>query len=318
MGTPLQRDRAGSPPTRARPLRHTEAKRPGNGAAPASGAISPVSAQWGMSARDLATAVLLLTVAGASVGPVRAGQPAEARRLPIESAQHLFYTSRYTVAADQALQLINETPTDLAAFELRTSALHFQIRRAMGNAKDRKAALAACGSCPALLEVFLAEIGRGRAAAKARLVEAPADEQAMYYLAKIDLSYLWMQLSTLGKRTGWDEYWESKRLLETVLKNNPSHLRARVAQAWMDYIVGSRVPWGTRWLMGGGNKDRGVRAMRNAAAAPGDFYSEVEADFALWEMLVREGKRAEALPIAKDLLAKFPENEDLAKLVSGG
>jgi len=188
----------------------------------------------------------------------------------------------------------------------------------MGNGKDRKAALAACASCPALLEVFLSEFKRGRAAANARLVEDPTDEQAMYYLAKTDFSYVWLQLSTLGKRTGWDEYWEARRHLEIVLKNNPSHLRARVAQAWMDYIVGSRVPWGTRWLMGGGNKDRGLQTMRSAAAAPGDVYSEVEADFALWEMLVREGKRNEALPIAKDLFAKFPDNDDLAKFVSGG
>ncbi len=270
-----------------------------------------------MSAWGLAILLVFLVASGAPARQAGAGQPADHQPTPLETAQHHFYSSRYTVAADQALQLISTTPTDLAAFELRTSALHFQIRRAMGSGKDRKAALAACPSCPALLEVFLAEFRRGRAAAKARLVEAPADEQAMYYLAKIDFSYVWLQLSTLGKRTGWDEYWEARRNLETVLKNNPSHLRARVAQAWMEYIVGSRVPWGTRWLMGGGNKDRALRAMRAAAAAQGDTYSEVEADFALWEMLVRDGKRNEALPIAKDLLAKFPDNEDLAKFVGG-
>jgi tetratricopeptide (TPR) repeat protein len=235
-----------------------------------------------MSARGLAIVLLVLAASAARAHQSGAGQPAEHRSAALEAAQHHFYSSRYAVAADQALQLINTTPTDLAAFELRTSALHFQIRRA-----------------------------------KARLAEAPTDEQAMYYLSKINFSYVWLQLSTLGKRTGWDEYWEARRHVETVLKNNPSHLRARVAQAWMEYIVGSRVPWGTRWLMGGGNKDRGVRAMRNAAAASGDFYSEVEADFALWEMLVREGKRAEALPMAKDLLTKFPDNEDLAKFLGG-
>ena len=268
-----------------------------------------------MSAR---LAIVLFLLAGSDArAQAGTGQPADSRSSALETSQHHFYSSRYTVAADQALQLISATPADLAAFELRTSALHFQIRRAMGNGKDRKAALAACSSCPALLEVFLAEFKRGRAAAKARLAEAPADEQAMYYLSKIDFSYVWLQLSTLGKRTGWDEYWEARHHVEAVLKGNPSHLRARVAQAWMEYIVGSRVPWGTRWLMGGGNKDRGLRAMRAAAAAQGDFYSEVEADFALWEMLVREGKRAEALPMAKDLLAKFPDNEDLAKFVSG-
>jgi hypothetical protein len=235
----------------------------------------------------------------------------------LEAAQRLFYTSKFSAAADQALQLITETPSDLAAFELRISALHFQIRRASGNGKDRKAAMAACRACPALLEVFLAEFKRGRAAARQRLAEAPDDEQARYYLAKIDTSYLFLQLSTLGKRTGWDEYWEAKRQLEKVLEKNPGHLRAQVARAWMDYIVGTSVPWGARWVMGGGSRDRGLRQMRAAAAASSDFYSEVEADFALWEMLTRDGKRDEAVPVARELLARFPENEELARFISG-
>ena len=76
----------------------------------------------GMSARKLAAVIIVLTVAGVAVPPVRAGQPADNRSPALEAAQHHFYSSRYTVAADQALQLINATPSDLAAFELRTSA----------------------------------------------------------------------------------------------------------------------------------------------------------------------------------------------------
>jgi hypothetical protein len=34
-------------------------------------------------------------------------------------------------------------------------------------------------------------------------------------------------------------------------------LRARVARAWIDYIVDTRMPLGTRWLLGGGNKNAG-------------------------------------------------------------
>ena len=155
------------------------------------------------------------------------------------------------------------------------------------------------GPCPPLLEVFSAEFKRGREAARQRLAEAPNDEEAMSYLAKIDTSYLFLQLSTVGKRTGWDEVLGSKRLLEKVLEKNPNHLRAQVARAWMDYVVGTRVPWGTRWVMGGGSRDRGLRDMREAATETGDFYSEVEADFALWEMLMRDGKRDQAVPVAR-------------------
>ena len=109
----------------------------------------------------------------------------------------------------------------------------------------------------------------------------------------------------------------AKRLLEKVLEKNPNHLRAQVARAWMDYIIGTRVPWGTRWVMGGGSRDRGLRDMRDAASETGDFYSEVEADFALWEMLMRDGKRDQAVPVARELLARFPENEELTRFISG-
>lgn len=236
---------------------------------------------------------------------------------PLDEAQRLFYLSRFAEAAERAHTRTIEAPQDLAAFEVRTSALHFQIRKAMGPGKDRKAALRACASCPGLLEVFFAEITRGTAAARARLAEAPDDEEAMYYLAKIDLSYLWMQLSTLGRRTGWDQYWEAKRLLEAVRAKSPGHVRAMVAGAWMDYIVGTRVPWGTRWVMGGGSKDRALRTLREASRQQADFYARVEADFAMWEMLAREGRRSEALPVAQSLLARFPENDELAKFVRG-
>ena len=142
----------------------------------------------------------------------------------LEAAQRLFYTSKFAAAAEQALQLVTQSPTDLAAWELRTSALHFQIRRASGTGKDRKAAMAACKACPPLLEVFSAEFKRGRAAARQRLAEAPNDEQAMYYLAKIDTSYLFLQLSTLGKRTGWEEDLGSEAAARTGAGEEPESL----------------------------------------------------------------------------------------------
>ena len=96
------------------------------------------------------------------------------------------------------------------------------------------------------------------------------------------------------------------------------HVRARVARAWMDYIVGTSVPWGTRWVMGGGNKSRGLKMVREAAVTPADYYTRVEAQFGLWEMLARDGKRDEAVGVAKELLVKFPENKDLARFIESG
>jgi hypothetical protein len=58
--------------------------------------------------------------------------------------------------------------------------------------------------------------------------------------------------------------------------------------------------------------------VKEAAATPADFYTRVEAQFGLWEMLTRDGKRGEAVVVAKELLVKFPENKDLARFVETG
>jgi hypothetical protein len=34
-------------------------------------------------------------------------------------------------------------------------------------------------------------------------------------------------------------------------------------------------------------------------------------------MLMRDGKRDQAVPVARELLARFPDNEELAKFVAG-
>jgi hypothetical protein len=55
--------------------------------------------------------------------------------------------------------------------------------------------------------------------------------------------------------------------------------------------------------------------VREAAETASDYFTKVEAQFALWEMLAREGRRDQALVVAKELLAKFPENRDLTRFV---
>jgi hypothetical protein len=233
----------------------------------------------------------------------------------LDDAQRLFYTALYAEAAAAAHELTEADPGNLAAWEVRTSALHFQLRRLVGETKDKKAAFAKCAECPQLLAAFLADVNTGRAAARDRLAGNPMDEEAQFFLGKMDLSYLWLQLATLDRRTGWKEYWEAKDLLAAILEKNPERVRARVARAWMDYIVGTRVPWGTRWVMGGGNRGRALKMVREAADAPGDYFTQVEARFALQEMLTREGKHDEAVGVAKDLLMRFPDNKELAKFV---
>jgi hypothetical protein len=237
----------------------------------------------------------------------------------LDEAQRLFYSARYEAAAATALEVRVEEPGNLAASELRSSALLFQLRRALGDLSrkdiDKDKAWKACAECPGLLAAFQTEIDHGRSAARARLAADPADDDARFFLGKLDLNYVWLQLGTLGRRTGWSEYWEARSSLDELLKRRPDHVRARVARAWIDYIVGTKMPRGVRWMLGGGNKKKGLLAVREAAAVEGDPYVQAEAGFALWDMQVREKQLAEAVTTARDLARDFPENPELVRFI---
>lgn len=243
------------------------------------------------------------------------GQPGPADVPRLSDGQHLFYSGQYEAAAAIALALRSSEAETLAAYELRTSALHFQIKRALGETANKSKAFTACVRCPDLMSSFLSDTSAGQALARARLRTNPQDESAMFFLGKLDLNYVWLQLGTLGRRSGWNEYWEARHTLDALLKRNPAHVRARVARAWIDYIVDTKLPRGTKWLLGGGNKKRALLIVREAADAEADFFIQVEAAFALWEMQVRERNIAEAVVTARGLARDFPENQDLVRFL---
>jgi hypothetical protein len=261
-----------------------------------------------------AVAIAILLHAGARPSRLHA-QDGAIDPSAIDEAQRLFYTGQYRAAAAAALALRSSDPDNLETYEVRTSALHFQIKRALGNTTNGSKALPGCAACPALLSDFFSDIARGQTIARARLKAAPGDEAALFFLGKIDLNYVWIQLGTLGRRAGWNEYWEARRSLEAALKQNPGHVRARVARAWMDYIVDTRVPWGTKWILGGGNKQQALRVVAEAARAETDFFIQAEAGFALWEMQVRERNFTGAMVTARSLARDFPDNQDLVKFL---
>ena len=243
----------------------------------------------------------------------RAGAARISAEDAIQGAQAAFYTARYEEAAELTLGPCEAD--NFEACELRGSALHFELKRAIGNPKDKDKAFKACETCSALLSAFLKDTSRGQAAARAALRANPADEAALFFLGKIDLNYVWLHLGTLGKKTGWDEYWEARRSIEAVLQRNPRHVRAKVARAWIDYIVDTRMPRGTRWVLGGGNKKRALTALREAAETDTDFYTSAEARFALWDIQVRERNVAEAVVVARELARDFPANADLPRFL---
>jgi hypothetical protein len=230
----------------------------------------------------------------------------------LADAQISFYNARYAVAAAQTLELPAADQDDPAICELRASAWLFQLKSLIGDRSDRSAALAACVTCPELVGAFFRDTVRGQTLARARLMSNASDEAALFFLGKIDLNYLWLQLGLLGHRTGWYEFHEARRSLDAVLEHNRLHVRARVARAWIDYIVDTSMPRGTKWLLGGGNKNHALLAVRQAASTEADFFSHAEAAFSLWDMQVREGHTGEAVQLARELARVFPENRQLA------
>ena len=233
----------------------------------------------------------------------------------LADAQRLFYNGDYAAAADLARTLRSGNSADLAAYELLTSALHFQIREAMGKGTDRNKALAACAGCPALLSAFKEETARSLAVARGRLKVNARDDVARFYLGKLNLNHVWLYLGTLGRRTAFGEYREARRSMEALLARNPAHVRARVAHAWIEYIVDTRVPFGFQWMLGGGDRKKALATVKAAAGEETDFFVRTEARFALWEMQIREKLVADALVTARTLLVDFPGNRDLVKFV---
>ena len=233
-------------------------------------------------------------------------------RPTLDDAQRLFYNARYEAAAALALALRASDVHGLASDELRSSALLFQLKALLEGRADKEGALKNCATCPDLIADFLADIRHGQNLARTTLRSTPGDEAALFFLGKLDLNYVWLQLGPLRRKTGWDEYWEARRSLDAVLAHNPRHVRARVARAWIDYIVDTKMPWGTRWLLGGGNRRHALTEVREAAQMESDFFSHAEAEFALWNIEVREHDLARATDVARRLAHDFPDNRELA------
>ena len=252
----------------------------------------------------------------ARVEAVQAGTdhgPPSADPAALRHAHLSFYNGRYLEAAAEALAVRADQPDDLAGYELRTSALLFQLKQTLASRSklDKREALKQCDLCAQWTATFLSDTEHGQVLARTRLATSPSDEPALFFLAKLDLNYVWLQLELLGRKKGWNEYWEARRSLDALLTQDPQHVRGRVARAWIDYIVDTKLPRATRWILGGGNRRRALLAMRQAATTDAEFFVRTEAAFALWDMEVRERNIPQAIAVARGLVLDYPENRDL-------
>jgi hypothetical protein len=270
----------------------------------------PIFSQSRRRSTDIRSTYTVVAIVVLSAAVADAQSPAK----PLDEAHRAFYNASYDTAAALTLEPCDRAG-ELAACELRTSSLLFQLRRLIGDAKDQDKAWTQCATCPALFAAFKISMAKGVTTARAMLAQHPEDDDTEFLLGKLDLNYVWLQLGTLGRRTGWSEYWEGRKSLDNVLARRPGHVRAIVARGWIDYIVATKMRRGTRWLLGGGNKKRGLLAIRDAAALDSEFFTRAEARFALWDMQVRERDMPNAAATAAVLLRDFPENPELKRFV---
>jgi hypothetical protein len=264
----------------------------------------------------VAAAAALVAASARAQDPSSAVEAAAVVAPDLGEAQRHFYNGHYVESGALTSALCSPDREGLTACELRSSTLLFQIKRALADQVDKPKAFKACVPCAEWFATFRSVTSSAQAVARARLQASPQDEEARFLLGKIDLNYVWLQLGVLGRKTGWGEYWEARKSLEAVLKQNPGNVRARVARAWIDYIVDTQLPRGTRWVLGGGNKKRGLSAVREAAATDADPFIRAEAGFALWDMQVREKNLPGAVETARALARDFPENEELRKFLA--
>ena len=94
--------------------------------------------------------------------------------LTLSDAQREFYNARYDNAAAQTLELRTTDPEDLAAHELRASALLFQLKNALGPSRDKQKGFKGCVPCPQWMTAFLEDTASGQAVARRRLAADPA------------------------------------------------------------------------------------------------------------------------------------------------
>ncbi len=180
----------------------------------------------------VAMCIASMTNPGAG-GPFQSSSERPALDRPtLSDAQRLFYNARYEAAAALALDIRASDTQDLPNDELRSSALLFQLKALLEGRPDNEKALKNCATCPQLIAEFLTDIRHGQALARTTLRSTPSDEAALFYLGKLDLNYVWLQLGPLRRKTGWDEYLGSetvpRRGARTQSAARPRARRTRV------------------------------------------------------------------------------------------
>lgn len=157
---------------------------------------------------------------------------------------------------------------------------------------------------------FLAEIDKSLSLCDARLKKNPNDTGALYAQGiayGIRSDYFWVV-----EKSWYDSLRDAtaaRRAHNRVAELEPNNVDARLVQGLHDYIVGS-LPWTYRMLgfLAGihGDKAKGIRTVEEVAR--NGKLNKVDAQIFLCALYRRENRPAQAVPLVRELIQRFPRN----------
>jgi tetratricopeptide (TPR) repeat protein len=257
--------------------------------------------------------IFVTAIAAAQAGVQLSFRPAD----PLNnSAFDHFYNMDYTRSISEFERVLQKHPDDPFAVNHLLTAVLFQELYRMGAlnsgeyANDSFVATAHRPADPKVQARIKELVEQARSLEGKRLAANANDVEALYargvtrgqlstYTALVERSWYAALKSAVGARNDHEQ----------VLELSPDYTDAKLIVGAHNYVLGS-LPWGVKILVKvigqGGNKDKGIRYLREAAAGSGE--TSTDAKIVLLLFLRREHKYPEALEIADALVPQYPQN----------
>ncbi len=231
-----------------------------------------------------------------------------------------FYNLDYDRAVQEFEQVLARHPDDAFAVNHLLTVVLFRELFRMGvlntgeYANDSFISAAHRPADPKIKRQIQDLVARALALEEKRLSANPNEVDALYargvtraqfatYTAMIERAWFSALRNAVGAR----------RDHERVLELAPATLEAKLIVGAHNYVVGA-LPWGMKAAASvvglGGNKEKGIQYLRDCAQGNGE--TSVDAQILLVLFLRREHRYDEALPIARALIPRFPQNVLLA------
>ncbi len=227
-----------------------------------------------------------------------------------------FYNLDYDHAVQEFEQILARHPNDPFAVNHLLTAVLFRELFRMGvlntgeYATDSFISAPHRSADPKVKQQIRDLVARALQLEEKRLNTNPNDVEVLYargvtraqfstYTAMIEHAWFSALRNAVGAR----------RDHERVLELAPAAVEAKLIVGAHNYVIGS-LPWGVKVaasIVGlGGNKEKGIQYLKECAQGSGE--TSVDAQILLVLFLRRERRYDEALPIARTLIPRFPQN----------